>query len=63
MPMPLPAAARGECKMAGFPSISQHALSRLFKSEQDFHQRRLAGAVFAADGVNLAGVNRERHAI
>ena len=34
---------------------------RLFEAEQDLHQRRLAGAVLTADGMNGPRRNREGH--
>ena len=37
------------------------ALLRLFHSEQDLHQGRLAGAVLSYQGMNLALLHRERN--
>ena len=43
----------------GLPSMTNLAFVGLEQPEQDVHQRGLAGAVFADDGVNLAGPNRQ----
>ena len=39
------------------------AAIRLMDAGHDLDQRRLAGAVLAEQGVNLAGIERERHVL
>ena len=54
IPIPRSIASLGELIATGFPLIADLALVGLVEAVEDVHQRRLAGAVLAEQGVHLA---------
>ena len=54
IPTPASIAALGEPSCTGLPAITDLALVRVVEPVEDVHQRRLAGAVLAEQGVDLA---------
>ena len=61
--MPWARAARGPWASMGSTVPAQFARVGANHAVDDLHQRRLAGAVLAEHGVNLAGQHRERYAV
>ena len=59
MAMPRASASAGDLRRSGLPSKQQFARGQLVDAGEHLHQRRLACAVLADDGVDLACAERE----